>query len=131
MTTHPGIIESQEVVMPAMANHHGTLFAGHGLQLLAKIAFIAARSLSGRDVVMASATRVDFLAPVPIGYVLTVRAFVSRIGRSSMTVCVSGLAETPNLPQEEVLKAVFEMVAVDAQGCPVAIDATHLKKETA
>jgi len=34
-------------------------------------------------------------------------------------------------PPEEVLKGVFEMVAVDAAGRPVPIDRSYLDKETA
>ena len=124
MTTDPGIIESHEVVMPALANHYGTLFAGHGLHLLTKTAFIAARCFARRDVVVASVTRADFLAPVAVGQTITVRAFVSRVGRSSMTVCATGLAQRPHVPPEEVLKAVFEMVAVDTHGRPVTIEVT-------
>lgn len=130
MTTPIGAVELQELVLPALANHHGTLFAGQGLQLMAKAAYLAARSLAHRDVVMAGVTGVDFLEPVPVGRALTLRAWVSRIGRSSMTVCVTGLAVPPGLPAEEVLKGVFEMVAVDAAGRPTAIDRAILDKET-
>lgn len=62
---------------------------------------------------------------------LTLRAWVSRVGRTSMTVCVTGLAEMIGAPQEEVLKGVFEMVAVDAAGRPIAIERSYLNQETA
>jgi acyl-CoA hydrolase len=66
-----------------------------------------------------------------VGYQLVLRGWVSRIGRCSMTVCVTGLADVPGVPAEEVLKGVFEMVAVDAAGRPAAIDRSYLDKETA
>lgn len=131
MTTPPGTAELRELVLPMQANHHGTLFAGHGLQLMAKAAFLAARSLARREVVMAGVTGADFLAPVPVGHQLALRAWVSRVGRSSMTVCVTGLADLPGIPAEEVLQGVFEMVAVDANGRPAAIDPSYLDKENA
>lgn len=131
MTTPAGTTEHHELVLPAHANHRGTLFAGQGLQLMTKAAFLAARGLAQREVVMAGVTRADFLAPVPVGHRLTLRAWVSRIGRSSMTVCVTGLADSPGIPVEEVLKGVFEMVAIDAAGRPAAIDRSYLDKETA
>ncbi|WP_404299170.1 acyl-CoA thioesterase [Alicycliphilus denitrificans] len=130
MTTPHGTTELHELVLPAQANHHGTLFAGQGLQLLAKVAFLAARSLAQREVVMASVSGVDFLAPVPVGHALTLRAWVSRVGRTSMTVCVTGLAELPGLPAEEVLKGMFEMVAVDSASRPIAIHCSYLNQET-
>ena len=98
---------------------------------MAKAAFLAGRSLAQRDVVMAGVTGVEFLFPIPVGHVLTLRAWVSRVGRTSMTVCVTGLAETIGAPREEVLKGVFEMVAVDAAGRPIAIERSYLNKETA
>ena len=131
MTTPNGTVELQDIVLPDQANHYGTLFAGHGLQFMAKAAFLAGRSLAQRDVVMAGVTGVEFLSPIPVGHVLTLRAWVSRVGRTSMTVCVTGLAETLGAPREEVLKGVFEMVAVDAAGRPIAIERSYISKETA
>lgn len=131
MTTPCGTVELKDIVFPEHANHHGTLFAGQALQLLAKAAFLAGRSLARRDVVMAGVTGVEFMSPIPVGHVLSLRAWVSRVGRSSMTVCVTGLSETLGAPQEEVIKGVFEMVAVDPRGRPVPIDRAYLDKETA
>ncbi|MDQ0012957.1 acyl-CoA hydrolase [Variovorax boronicumulans] len=131
MTTPVGTTELRELVLPAHANHRGTLFAGQGLQLMSKAAFLAARGLAQREVVMAGVTSVAFLAPVPAGYQLILRGWVSRIGRCSMTVCVTGIADLPGVPAEEVLKGVFEMVAVDAAGRPTGLDRSYLNKETA
>lgn len=131
MTTPVGTTELRELVLPEHANHRGTLFAGQGLQLMSKAAFLAARDLAQREVVMAGVTSVAFLAPVPVGYQLILRGWVSRIGRCSMTVCVTGIADVPGVPAEEVLKGVFEMVAVNAAGRPTGIDRSYLNKETA
>lgn len=130
MATPHGTVELQELVLPSLANHRHTLFAGQGLRLMAKAAFLAARSLAQREVVMAAVTGVEFLEPVPVGRALTLRAWVSRVGRSSMTVCVTGLAGAPGIPTEPVLKGVFELVAVDAAGRPIAIDRQTLNQET-
>jgi acyl-CoA hydrolase len=131
MATPPGTIELTEIIFPEHSNHYGTLFAGHALQLMSKAAFLAGRSLARSDVVMASVSGAEFLSPIPVGHVLTLRAWVSRIGRSSLTVCVTGLTETLGAAQREVLKGVFEMVAVEpATGRPVPIDRSHLKKAT-
>lgn len=129
MTTPLGTVESRQLVLPVHANHRGTLFAGQGLQLMAQAAFLAGRSLAQREPVMAGVTGVQFLAPVAVGQQLVLRAWVSRVGRSSMTVCVSGWADAPGVPPEEVLKGVFELVAVDASGRPVSIDRSYLNKE--
>ena len=130
MTSPIGTAETHELVLPAMANHHGTLFAGEGLQLMAKAAFLAARSRAQCEVVMAGVSRIDFIAPIPVGHRLTLRAWVSRVGRSSMTVCVNGLADAPGVPSDEVFKGVFDMVAVGRHGRPVPIDPTVQNQET-
>ena len=96
---------------------------------MAKAAFLAARGAAARDVVMAGVTDVRFLAPVPVGHVLTLRAWVSRMGRCSLTVCVNGLAATLGSPQEAVLQGVFDMVAVDAKGRPTPIANAYLNPE--
>ncbi|HVR53641.1 MAG TPA: acyl-CoA thioesterase [Pseudorhodoferax sp.] len=129
MTTALGTVESRHLVLPVHANHRGTLFAGQGLQLMAQAAFLAGRSLAQRELVMAGVTGVQFLSPVAVGQQLTLRAWVSRVGRSSMTACVSGWADVPGVPPEEVLKGVFELVAVDASGRPVSIKRSYLDKK--
>lgn len=129
MTPTAGTVELHELVLPIHANHHGTLFAGQAMQFLAKAAFLAGRSLAQREVVMAAVTGIDFLAPIPVGQQITLQAWVSRVGRSSMTVCVRGLAVMPGMPHEEVIRAVFEMVAVDASGRPVSIDRSYVNQE--
>ncbi|MFT4193103.1 acyl-CoA thioesterase [Ottowia sp.] len=131
MTSPNGTVELRELVLPPHANHRGTLFAGEGLRLMAKAAFLAARGLARREAVMAAVTGVEFLSPVAVGQDLLLRAWVSRVGRSSMTVCVTGLSESPGTPPEEVLKGVFEMVAVDGNGRPAAIDRAYVNKEAA
>ena len=123
MTSLPAMpVEIRELVLPMLANHHGTLFAGQGLQLMAKVAFMAASGLAKREVVMAGANCINFLSPIPIGHVLTLRGLVVRVGRSSMTVQVTGIAEKAGSPAEEVLGGTFEMVAIDADGNPTAIN---------
>lgn len=130
MTPPHSAIELTEVVFPGHANHYGTLFAGNALQFMAKAAFLAGRGLAQRDVVMAGVTGVEFFSPVPVGHVLTLRAWVSRVGRSSMTVCVTGLAQALRDIPQEVFKGVFEMVAVDTAGRPVPIEHSYLSEET-
>lgn len=120
-----------EIVFPEHANHYGTLFGGNALLLMSKAAFLAARSHAGTDVVMASCSDAQFIAPVPVGSVLRLRAWVSRVGRTSLTVCVSGSAQALGGDAATVLKAVFEMVAVDADGRPTPLPTAYLSTETA
>ncbi|WP_145748646.1 acyl-CoA thioesterase [Nitrospirillum amazonense] len=108
-----------EMVFPGLANHYGTLFGGQALNLMGKAAFIAASRRAGCDVVMVAADRVVFRRPIPVGHLLELTARVVRIGRSSMTVAVSGQSRPPKGgPNSHAMDGVFEMVAVDADGRP-------------
>ncbi|MDM0114389.1 acyl-CoA thioesterase [Variovorax sp. J22R133] len=129
MTEDKHAIDVAEIVFPEHANHYGTLFGGNALLLMSKAAFLAARQYAKSDVVMARCSDAQFVSRVPVGSVLRLRAFVSRVGRSSMTVCVTGIAERLGEEPGVALNGVFEMVAVDAQGKPARIPHTYLKKE--
>ena len=75
-----------ELVLPQHANHYGTLFGPNALALMGKAAFLAAARHTRQPVVMASATQVDFLKPVPVGALLHVHGRVTRVGTCSMSV---------------------------------------------
>lgn len=121
MTNHDTALELTDIVFPEHANHYGTLFGGNALLLMSKAAFLAARTFAGSDVVMARCGDARFLAPVPVGSVLRLRAWVSRVGRSSLTVRVDGTAQQPGCEPRPVLESLFEMVAVDGKGRPARI----------
>lgn len=112
-----------EMVFPDQANHYGALFAGAGLALLSKAAFVAASRWARGDVVMARSEATDFHTPVRVGELLDLSARVIRVGRSSLTVQVEGVAETLSTgARRPALSGRFEMVAVDADGRPVPIE---------
>src|SRR5690606_23739217 len=112
-----------EMVFPDQANHYGALFAGAGLALLSKAAFVAASRRARGDVVMARSEATDFHTPVRVGELLDLSARVIRVGRSSLTVQVEGVAETLSTgARRPALSGRFEMVAVDADGRPAPIE---------
>lgn len=122
--TRPAPTVMVELIFPEQTNHYGTLFGGNGLSLMAKAAFVAATRRAGGAVVLARSERVDFATPVAVGELLELSARITRIGRSSMSVIVEGVAETmASGARRPVLSGQFEMVAVDAAGRPRAIAA--------
>ena len=131
MTTANASVELTEIVFPGHTNDHGTLFAGNALLLMAKAAFLAGRAHAQSDAVMASVGDAQLMAPVPQGSVLRLRAWVGRVGRCSMTVCVSGTAQALGDEASTVLKGIFERVTVDAQGRPEPIAQAYLNQEIA
>ncbi|WP_330629510.1 hotdog domain-containing protein (plasmid) [Thioclava litoralis] len=119
-----------EMIFPEQANHYGTLFGGTALSLMARAAFVAAARRARGAVVMARSEQVDFTTPVRVGELLELRSEIIRIGRSSMRVAVTGIAEEMDTgSRREALKGQFVMVAVDAAGRPRALTEKLLKKE--
>ncbi|WP_237399824.1 MULTISPECIES: acyl-CoA thioesterase [Rhodovulum] len=111
------------LIFPETVNHHGTLFAGAGLALMSKAAFLAASRRARRPVVMAAAEKIDFRTPVLPGQMLELTATVVRVGRSSMQVEVSGEVETLTTGARHIaMTGRFDMVAVDESGRPTPID---------
>ncbi len=118
------VLELTELILPQQANHYGTLFGPNALALLGKAAFLVAARYTRQPVVMAAAREIEFVAPVPVGALLVVRARVTRVGRTSMTVQVAAAFDTaPGIRADDVLRGDFEMVAVDDLGRPTPVRA--------
>jgi len=110
-----------EMVFPEQANHYGTLFGGNALNLMGKAAFVAATRRARRAVVMATSDKVEFHVPVKVGELVELSARVVRVGRASMTVEVSMMAEKLLSGERRLaVRGSFEMVAVDEAGRPTA-----------
>lgn len=115
-------LRQTELVRPGQANHYGTLFGAEGLAMLGKAAYAVVARFTGQAVVMAAASDIVFQRPVPVGSLVHVDAQVVRIGRTSLTVCVSVRLDTaPGTQAPEALQGRFEMVTVDAQGRPTPL----------
>lgn len=124
----PRELQLSELVLPRLANHYGTLFGPEALALLGRSAYLLAASHCRQAVVMAAAQDIVFLAPVPVGSLLQLRAAVLRRGRSSLSVAVSATLDGPG-GAAEVLRARFEMVAVDGQGRPTPLPQEQNQEE--
>jgi acyl-CoA hydrolase len=106
-----------ELIFADDTNHHGTLFGGHGLSLMAKAGFIASTQKCREVMVLASLEKTNFMAPINIGGIVDLSAKVVRIGTKSLTVNVK-------MWGEELLTGArtfcadsdFIMVAVDVNG---------------
>lgn len=112
-------MQLHELVLPSMTNHHGTLFAGIGMQLMCKAAFMVARDTAQNEMVMAAVNYMQFYSPVPMGVTLNLQAQVERVGQSSMTITVTGFIKRHC--QDLVLEGSFELVAVNESGQPITI----------
>lgn len=111
-----------EIVFPEVTNHYGTLFAGDGLSLMAKSAFICASRYSHRKVVAAHSEKVDFRVPVRQGSLIELISRIVAVGTTSMTVAVKLYAEDL-LNGERYLATTgkFVLVALGEDGRPTAV----------
>ncbi|TXE10060.1 acyl-CoA thioesterase [Seonamhaeicola algicola] len=119
MFKHPK--ESQvtitELMLPSHSNFSGKIHGGHILNLMDQIAFACASKHSRHYCVTASVNRVDFLNPIEVGELVTLKASVNYTGRTSMVV---GLRVEAENIQTGVVKhcnsSYFTMVAKDDNG---------------
>ena len=124
------IISISELMLPSHSNFSGKIHGGHILNLMDQIAFACASKHSRMYCVTASVNKVDFLAPVEIGELLTLKASVNYTGRTSMVIGVR--VESENI-QTGIIKhcnsSYFTMVAIDDQGNKAEVPGLILDNE--
>ena len=128
-------IEDSEVFLsvlmqPSHSNFGGKIHGGYILSLMDQIAFACASKHSGTYCVTASVDTVDFRNPVEIGELVTMKARVNYVGRSSMVVGIR--VESENIQSGFVKhcnSSYFTMVAKDKAGNTAAVPGLILQKE--
>ena len=106
-----------ELMLPSHSNFSGKIHGGYLLQLMDQIAFASASKYSGLYCVTASVDTVDFLNPVEIGELLTLKASVNYVGNSSMIVGIRVISENIKTGKmKHCNSSYFTMVAKDDEG---------------
>jgi acyl-CoA hydrolase len=110
------------LTVPTDANFMGNVFGGVILAEIDRVAYVTATRHSGLSCVTASFDRVDFLAPVRLGQVVTFDSRLTFVGRSSMEIWVGVHAEElTGPPKLRVGDAFVTMVAVGPDGRPTPV----------
>lgn len=110
------------LVLPPDTNHMGTIFGGTILADLDETAAIAATRHSGKTTVTVSCDSVDFFSSVKEGDIITVEAFVTWTGRTSMEVYAKVTSESfPDGEKKLTSTSFLTMVAVDENGIPTPV----------
>lgn len=121
-----------ELMLPSHSNFGGKVHGGHILNLMDQIAFACASKHSQRYCVTASVNRVDFLSPVEVGELITLRASINYTGKTSMVVGVRVDAENiTEGTKRHCNSSYFTMVAKDAQGNNIQVPGLILENEQA
>ena len=119
-----------ELMLPSHSNFNGKIHGGYVLSLLDQIAFACASKHSGVYCVTASVDTVDFLNPIEIGELVTMKASVNFVGKSSMQIGIRVEAEniqTGNI--KHCNSSYFTMVAKDSDGKSVQVPGLILKSD--
>ena len=110
------------VMLPKHTNHYGSIHGAVILGFIDEVAFVAATRLGGKNVVLAAVHPASFEHPVKIGSLLTLRARVSSIGRTSVKLKIA--IESEDLRTKKSVRigsAELVMVAVNSKGRPTKI----------
>jgi len=106
-----------QLMLPSHSNFSGKIHGGHILNLMDQIAFACASKHSNHYCVTASVNRVDFLNPIEVGELVTLKASVNYTGRTSMVIGLR--VESENILTGKVKhcnSSYFTMVAKDDHG---------------
>ena len=111
-----------QVMNPENANPAGNVHGGDIMKLIDTAGGVAATRHARAHVVTASIDRLDFHYPVYIGDVLTLKASVNYVGKTSMEVGVRVEAENPITGEtRHTGSAYLTFVALDANKRPIVL----------
>jgi uncharacterized protein (TIGR00369 family) len=111
-----------QLMLPSHSNFSGKIHGGFILSLMDQIAFACASRHSRNYCVTASVNKVDFLNPIEVGELVTLKASVNYTGRTSMVIGVR--VESENIQTGEKKhcnSSYFTMVAKDENGKNVTV----------
>ncbi|MEM7247622.1 MAG: acyl-CoA thioesterase [Acidobacteriota bacterium] len=117
-------------VLPADTNTYGNLFGGQMVAWIDKVASITAFRHARQNVVTASIDHLDFLAPVHLGDILTLRSALNYVGRSSMEVEVEVVTENRLTgATQQACRALLTFVAIDENERPSPVPRLDLQTD--
>ncbi|RAL26457.1 acyl-CoA thioesterase [Thermoflavimicrobium daqui] len=107
------------LVLPPDTNQHGTIFGGKVMALIDEVAAITSMRHARKPSVTASIDSLHFINPARIGDVLTIEAFVTSTGKTSMEIFCRVTSENLKTRLKTLTTTSFiTMVAIDEYGKP-------------
>lgn len=129
-TVQTSKVTISQLMLPSYTNFSGKIHGGYILSLLDQIAFASASKFSGHYCVTASVDTVDFLNPIEVGELVTMKACVNYVGKSSMIVGIR--VEAENIQTGKIKhcnSSYFTMVAKDETGKNVEVPGLILSND--
>lgn len=124
------VVVLSQLMLPSHSNFGGKIHGGFILSLLDQVAFACASKHSENYCVTASVDRVDFLNPVEVGELLTMKSSVNYVGRTSMVIGVR--VESENIQDGSIKhcnSSYFTMVAKNSDGKSIEVPGLELDTE--
>ncbi|ALJ06413.1 thioesterase [Pseudalgibacter alginicilyticus] len=119
-----------QLMLPSNSNFSGKIHGGFILSLMDQIAFACASKHSRNYCVTASVNKVDFLNPIEVGELVTLKASINYTGNTSMVVGVR--VESENIQtgkKKHCNSSYFTMVAKDENGKNVSVPGIIIETE--
>ncbi|MBI4358405.1 MAG: acyl-CoA thioesterase [Candidatus Omnitrophica bacterium] len=114
--------EMSQLMLPQHANIAGTVYGGAILSIADSVAYVCAARHAGPNCVTVSVDQVDFREPVRIGELVTFKASVNYVGRTSMEIGIRIEAENLKTGERRHTNSCYiTMVALDDRGKPVEV----------
>ena len=111
-----------ELMIPSYSNFGGKIHGGVILSLMDKVAYVCAAKHAGTYCVTAAIERVDFLAPVEVGDLVSLMASVNYTGKSSLVVGIRVISEDIKTHQvKHTNTSYFTMVAFGDDNKPIKV----------
>lgn len=123
-------IQMSELMLPSYTNFGGKIHGGYILGLMDQIAFACASKHSGSYCVTASVDKVNFLNPIEVGELVTMKASINYVGKSSMVVGIR--VESENIrtgTKKHCNSSYFTMVAIDQNGNTIEVPGLKLESK--
>jgi acyl-CoA hydrolase len=119
-----------ELMIPSYANFGGKVHGGILLSLMDKVAYVTAAKHCSGYVVTVSVEGVEFLNPIEVGDLVSLKARVNYVGTSSMIVGIRVEALNPKTGEvRHTNSCYFTMVAKDEDGKPTPVPGLHITDE--
>lgn len=111
-----------ELMLPSYTNFGGKVHGGILLSLMDKVAYVCSAMHAGTYCVTASIDSVNFLAPVEVGELVSLKASVNYVGKTSLIVGIRVVSQNVKTQQvKHTNTSYFTMVAMDDEHKPVQV----------
>ncbi len=119
-----------ELMIPSYANFGGKIHGGILLSMMDKVAYACSSKHAGTYCVTVSVDKVEFLQPVEVGELVSLKASVNYVGRTSLIVGIRVESENVKTGMiKHTNSCYFTMVAKGDDNKPMQVPALILENE--